>query len=74
MSIAERMIKDLRQLSAEVYAHVELDWEITLGGSGTNCCEAANVIDEINSMFPATKPTDEEISLHVIELEKEIDW
>ena len=75
MSItAEKMIMGLRLLSIEVFAHVELDWEVTLGGNGTNCCEAANVMHAINDMFPVTKPSQGEIDLYVKELETEIDW
>ena len=71
MSIAEEMIQGLRSLSADIFAHNILDWEVTLGGNGTNCCEASNVMYAINVMFPATKPTEEEINLQVKELEKE---
>lgn len=32
-------------LCVEIFAHCELDCEITLGGNGTNCSEAANVAE-----------------------------
>ena len=37
----------LIELCVEIYAHLELDWEVTLAGNGTNPSEASNVADEI---------------------------
>ena len=41
------MEQQLLELCAHIYAHVKLDYEVTLGGNGTNCYEASNVADEI---------------------------
>lgn len=36
-------IEKVHELVIDIYAHVEMDREITLCGNGTNCCEALNV-------------------------------
>jgi hypothetical protein len=33
----------LEALCMNIFAHSDSDYEITLSGNGTNCCEAANV-------------------------------
>lgn len=40
-------MNELKKLCLDIYAHYEIDCEITLGGNGTNPSEAANVAWEI---------------------------
>jgi hypothetical protein len=35
--------KELEDLCLSIFAHSVNDYEVTLSGNGTNCCEASNV-------------------------------
>jgi hypothetical protein len=35
--------KELEDLCLSIFAHSFNDYEVTLSGNGTNCCEASNV-------------------------------
>jgi hypothetical protein len=41
------MEKKILDLCVDIYAHAELDWEITLGGNGCNSFECCGVADEL---------------------------
>lgn len=43
----DKVKKELIALCVEIYAASELDWEVTVGGNGTNSAEAQNVAAEI---------------------------
>lgn len=45
------MNEKLLELCVDIYAHVELDMELTLEGNGTNPLEASHVADAILSIF-----------------------
>jgi hypothetical protein len=62
----------LIDLCVDIYAHSEMDMEVTLGGNGTNCCEAANVAREILTILgESRKKLAGKISARVKELEEE---
>ena len=44
-------LKKLYDLCVNIYAHNELDCEVTLGGNGVNCSEASTVADEIQEII-----------------------
>jgi len=49
-------IMEIVNMCADIYAHDELDFEITLGnGNGTNSNEARNVADEIMKILGVEK-------------------
>ncbi len=43
----DKVKEKLIEMCVEIYACSELDYEVTLGGNGTNAAEAANVAGEI---------------------------
>lgn len=64
--------KELIELCVDIYAHVEMDFEITLGGNGTNCCEASNVADAILKILKVKqKDLEDQIKKRVAELKAE---
>ena len=59
----------LIELCVEVYAHCELDYEVTLAGNGTNASEASNFADEVLEILEVKKKKiEKEISKEVKEL------
>jgi hypothetical protein len=48
MNNKEQAVLDL---CVDIYAHLELDWEIDLAGNGTNPSEASNVADVLKEIF-----------------------
>ena len=51
----KKLIEQLIDLCVDIYAHCELDYEINLGGNGTNPYEAANVASEIMDILGMRK-------------------
>lgn len=68
------VLADLSTLCVDIYAHAEIDSEITLCGNGTSACEATNVANRIFEILGIDKNTDlhqMRIEARVKELEKE---
>lgn len=67
----------IEELCTDIFAHCELDWEITLSGNGTNPCEAGNVayalLDELyKDGRKWRKQHQAKIALRMKELRKEM--
>jgi hypothetical protein len=46
----------LDKLYRETFCCCQLDWEITMGGNGTNASEALNALDAVYNIFDKTPP------------------
>ena len=59
-------------LCADIFAHAELDYEITLHGNGTNASEASNVALELLDILRVKKSTiDVRIHSRIAQIEYE---
>jgi hypothetical protein len=63
MTRDEEIVEQLIDLCVDIYAHCELDYEINLGGNGSNPYEAANVAREILDILGMNK-SDLEIKIN----------
>jgi len=63
------MVEQLLNLCVEIYAFMELDWEITLAGNGTNSSEASNVADEILNIIGKPENFSELVNKKIDELD-----
>jgi hypothetical protein len=50
-ALSEQQRAKLIDMCVDIRAHAENDYEVTLGGNGTNACEASNVVREILSIL-----------------------
>ncbi len=68
------IVNKLLDMCVEIYASDALDWEVTLGGNGTNASEAINVAKEILNIIGVKSGSKKFIRLvdaKVMELKKE---
>lgn len=66
------MRKLILDLCVDIYAHAELDYEITIHGNGTNASEASNVADELLEIIRVNKRSlDVRIQSRVAQIEYE---